>query len=235
MKTTLSFISFVLIAMMFTSCAKSSDENTGGNSVDSSYQPSSAGSSWLYYTRDTIGTLTDSILVTSTGRDTTLAGNTYKILNYDTTMQFQYHSGNQYKLRTSAYSFATTLGNISVSGVNIIHINNENDPVGTNWTFNFVDGGTITVSGFPVQTKAVAKVLNTGITDVENGVTYNKVFVSHIDFQAILPSFPPTTTYSNVQGMDIYSAKGVGIIKIITYDQNGLKSTIQSLKRYTIK
>ncbi len=222
--------------MMFTSCAKSTEDNTsGGNTVDTSYQPSSAGSSWLYYTRDTIGTLTDSIQVTSTGRDTTLAGNTFKILNYDTTLQFQYHSGNQYKLRTSAYSFATTLGNISVSGVNIIHINNENDPVGTTWNFSFVDGGIISVSGFPVQTRAIGKVLYTGISDVENGVTYNKVFVSHIDFQAILPSFPPTTTYSNVQGMDIYTAKGVGIIKIITYDQNGLKSTIQSLKRYTIK
>ena len=234
MKTYLSIFLLGIIALSYVSCAKTATDNTGGNNsptVDTSYQPSSAGSSWLYYTRDTAGNLKDSIKVTSTGRDTSINSNSYVILNYDTTLQFQSHNANKYAFRTSAYSFNTTYGNISVKGINVIYINNETDAVGTNWTFSCIDGNNVTVPSLPVHisTQAVGTVKGVGLTDTENGVTYNKVFFSHIAFQANLVS------WQNIAAMDIYAARGVGIIKIITYDQNGVVSTIQSLKSYTIK
>ena len=239
MKTNLSIYLLAIITLTIVSCAKEStlntDNSTPTNTVDTSYQPASKGSSWLYYTRDTAGTLKDSILVSSTGRDTVINNKQYVILNYDTTNQFQYHNGNQYAVRTTAYNFTTTLGNISIAGLNIVYINNETDPVGTKWTFSCVDGNNVTVSAFTIPTQAIGTVKGIGLTDTENGTTFKNVFYSHIDFQALLPAFPPTTTYTTVQSMDIYAARGVGIIKIITYNQNGQITTIQSLKNYTIK
>ncbi|MEI6184656.1 MAG: hypothetical protein WCP65_03950 [Bacteroidota bacterium] len=241
MKKYLTIILSSIVMLFVVSCAKDATNNTGGGNnintptVDTSYQPSSAGSTWLYYTRDSIGTLKDSILVSSTGRDTTINTKQYVILNYDTTHQFQYHSGNQYAFRTTAYSFSTTMGNINLAGINIVYINNENDAVGTKWTFSCVDGNNVTVSAFTIPTQAIGTVKGVGLTDTENGVTYNNVFFSHIDFQALLPAFPPTTSYTTIQSMDIYASRKVGLIKIITYNQNNQVTTVQSLKSYTIK
>ena len=236
MKINISFILLTIVVITFMSCSKSSTSNAGYNSSDSSFQPATSGSYWVYYTRDTTGTLKDSITVTSTGRDTTINGLQYVIFNYDTTYQYQYNANGQYAIRTAAYSFPTSLGNISIAGFNITYINNESDPVGTQWSFPCVDGGSVATSLGRVPTKSLGTVKSTGgqLTDTENGVTYSNVFFSHIDYSALIPSFPPTTTYTKVQSMDIYAAKKVGIVKIITYDQNGLVSTIQTLKRCKI-
>ncbi len=240
MKTNVTIFILAIIALLQVSCAKEATLNVDPNIptvnvVDTSYQPSSAGSSWLYYTRDTTGRLIDSVMVSSTGRDTSINNILYKILHYDTTYQFQFHSGNQYGLRTTAYSFATTSGNINVNAFNILYINNESDAVGTQWNFDCIDGKTVSTPLGPIPTRAIGTVKGVGLTDTENGIQFSKVFMSNIIYQAIIPSFPPTTSYSTIQSMDIYAARGVGIIKIVTYNQKGQVSTIQSLKSYTIK
>ena len=240
MKAIVNVFLLAIITLSLVSCAKEATLNIDpnqptANSVDTSYQPSSAGSTWLYYTRDTTGRLIDSITVSSTGRDTSINNVQYKILHYDTTYQFQFHSGNQYGLRTTAYTFATTSGNINVNGFNILYINNETDSVGSQWNFDCIDGKTVSTPLGPIPTRAIGTVKGVGLSDTENGNLFNKVFMSHIVFQAIIPSFPPTTSYSTIQSIDIYAARGVGIIKIVTYNQKGQIATIQSLKSYTIK
>ena len=235
MKIYHTFIILTIIVISVMSCAKSASLNLDTTPVnsDTSFQPATAGSFWVYYTTDINGVLKDSFTVSSTGRDTSINSKQYVVFNYDTSQQYQYNSGNQYAFRFTSYNFNTSYGLITLKGLNVIYINNSTDPVGTQWNFSCIDGDYVTVpmAPVPVQTRAVGIVRGTGlqVTDSLNNVTYKNVFYSHINYQVNY-----LNSWTTVGAMDIYAAKSVGILVIKTYGQNGQLSSTQTLNRCQI-
>jgi len=235
----INYFSSILVISILSSCAKEATNNGFSNAklvTDSSYQPNSSGSFWVYNNSDTNGVLKDSFTVSSTGKDTTINSLPYTILKYDTTYQFQYHVNNKYMFRTSAYTFSSPLGPISFTGFNVDYIDNVNDIAGTQWNFMCVDGGNVSVNTIlgkvNVPTNAIGVINNTGTSITINGISYKNVIVSHVDFTALLPTAPGS--YSTIQSMDFYTAKGIGVIKVVTYNQSNKITLIQTLKRYSI-
>ena len=236
MKISLNHLILAIGIISIISCAKSATLNEDSyiqGPTDSSFQPSSAGSFWVYNDWDKSGKLIDSIHVNSTGRDTSINNNNYVIFNYDTSQQFQYHNGNQYAFRFTSYNFNTPSGIITVKGLNVFYINNSNDVVGTTWNFSCVDGDYVStpVVPAPVQTRAIGTVRSTGgqLTDSVNNITYKNVFYSHIKFQANY-----FNVWNTIGSMEIYTAKKVGVVLIKTYNQSGQLTNTQTLKRYNI-
>ena len=239
MKFNIYNIILAIAILSITSCAKEVTNNLDPiNSTivtDSSFQPKTAGSFWVYKNTDSVGVLKDTSLVTATSKDTTINTLPYSVLNYDTTHQYQYLVNNRYMLRSSAYTFNTSFGPVSVTGINLDYIDNINDVVGTQWNFMFVDGGNISVNIPPVgptliPTNGIGIINGAGLSLTVNGTTYNNVILSHIAFTALI-SLP---NYTTIGSMDIYTAKGVGIIKTITRNQKNQITAVQTLKNYQI-
>ncbi|RFZ91982.1 hypothetical protein D0C36_11075 [Mucilaginibacter conchicola] len=192
--------------------------SNGNSSANSSYLPTTTGSSWTYKS-DATGESAEAHI---TGVITPINGQNYYELKSNTkgkenTFQYYYVKDNKYKIVATTEQEKVTVE---------FFILDNNLAVGGEWTAKMTPDGL--VNGIPGQT--VSKVIEKGITKTVLNNTYNNVIHTRMTVQydfGIGNGFEDFGTY------DYYLAKGIGLIQT-DFEFMGLK-TKSYLTNYSIK
>ena len=174
------------------------------------YFPTTTGNNWSYQYDDVAD---DSLFLTSDG-DTTLGGNSYKILigTYDATAGFG--DFGYYRKSGSNYHTYADMGTFFYldAPVNIDYIFlKDNVVAGSTWQSSPVSG-TSTITGTPVTFRIVFKIEQKDVNVTINGTVYNNVIVVSEKYDADFGTgFIDVTDQAGYY--KTYYARGIGMIK----------------------
>jgi hypothetical protein len=207
-------LTLFLIGLLLYSCQKKQDNPTVIPKMNtSSYQPSTAGSCWVYPLDSTRFDQLDTIQATT--QDTVIDGSTYKVFvskkenkkSYFRKFEDKYYQYN-FKMNVSnlSDSLNALLGN--VKSVKLLYLK-DNLKVGDTWHNQF--------SNNSFNFRLIYTVVEKGGTKIVNGVTYNDVIGIHAAlFQTVflmgIPFNGLDDTKVDQSDFTCYYANNVGLI-----------------------
>ncbi len=188
---------FLAACFVFVSCSKDTANPSTEDKV-SDYFPVSAGNYWKF--KDSAsGSVTT---LSATGAQKSINGSAYYVVN--TSNASGTVEGYVLK-KNNFYSFVNLFGTSIVNGA--LDFRYLNDTLGINSSWNYNAGS---INSIPATVKG--KIVARGISKTVNNVVYNNVIFSQMslfyDYSSLGMGLLEVGRY------DIYSAKGVGIIKV---------------------
>lgn len=214
-----SLLAVACMSLIFFSCSKDKSVEKNGQGNTTSFQPTTAGSSWNY--QDNINT-NGNFTLTATGQDSTVDGITYAIFadKPDSTSQVYPTLFGQSQNDYYALGFVTTFGNTA-----LLYL--KDTTKNATWTQDV----SLNAPSFGQITAELDFTLaQTGISYTVNGKTYpNTAHVSLL----VKAQIAGQLVSAGVTG-DIYFARGVGILSAVIQN-NGSKVEDVSLVSYSIK
>jgi len=196
---------FILIlaagTIWMSSCKKDAKKIPAGYSIDDSYIPLTAFSTWSYLVTGTDGN--DTLTVKLTGAATVINGKTY--YNANSTYRRK-GSGAGYFFR--ANHLYGSLASNTAAGLSVeFEFLNDTTPTGESWISAPTDDGML--NGVPVRTVNTIKEVN--VSKRVGDQTFTNVIHSEVNLQ-----YNYGAGYENSAVYEFYFAKGVGMIEKIT-------------------
>ncbi len=200
MKTGFGVFSVIVSSLIiFSGCSKElsveTKQDSIGVTVDTSYQPMEAGSTWIYQDSATL----DTSLLTAIDSQVNINSKIYTLFNLQVAGQTK---DEYFAINNHDYYAYGDFGD-GLLTIELLYLN-DTASAGYNWQ---TPAGTI--NGYPAQVQG--QIIAIGITMTVAGKTYTNVVHSLVDLQYNYGS--GYTTYATY---DYYVAKGVGIIRIVT-------------------
>lgn len=215
-------LSLAFFSLILYSCSKdNSIEKPDNNQQDSSFQPTTTGSTWYYQDSiDTGGNFT----LTATGRDSTVNGIQFNIFQNkpDSSSQISTTLFGKSQISYYASGFVNSFGDTP-----LLYL--KDTAVNSTWKQSVVVN--VPQLGGPTNAELDFTLAQTGITYSVNGKSYSNVAHVTLVVKVQVPGLG--TTEAGVTG-DIYFARGVGIISTVIQNQ-GTKVEDISLLNYTVK
>ncbi len=196
MKRKKLFVLVTLCTFSF-SCKKNSSTSQPPAAVP--YMSITPNSSWQFQLTDNITVKTNTYVLTSTSRDTSIGGKNYHVFTNSTAGLSEYYniSGADY------YNYRDLGVNFSSAKLEILYLK-DNLKAGDTWQQSF----TLNASGFPIPVTITNKIEEKSISRTVNGIAYNDVI--HVS-STIASSFIPADKL--VTDIHNYYAPKAGVIE----------------------
>ncbi len=189
----------IILCFFVASCDKSNDPAPTPNPTDN-FMNMKAGSTWNYeVTNNTPPTNTSPYTLTSTNRDTTIAGKQYHVYTNSNNGASEYY----YVSGTDYYTYQSLPAALGGSKVENLYLK-AGAPVNSNWSQTY----NISFNSLPLAVTVVNKIEEKGISRTVNGISYNNVI--HVSTSLSVAGVPPASLITDI---DYYYAPNYGMIE----------------------
>jgi hypothetical protein len=163
------------------------------------YMSVSAGSTWNYELSDKVLVTTTPFTLSSTSKDSTIAGKSYHVFTNSSGSANEYYhiAGNEY------FNYRSLPQSLGGSNVENIYLK-DNVAAGTSWTQSYP----VTANGIPLTVTVTHTITAKGLTKVVNTITYNDVI--HITTTISVSGLPASALNTDIQA---FYAPRVGMIQ----------------------
>jgi hypothetical protein len=197
------FATFGLFSLLL-ACKKSSTPDPGVPATPSPYMSVTANSTWQYeqITNPSSATpVTVNYTLTSTTRDTSIAGKQYHVFTNSSNSASEYYNrtgSDYYQYR----DLPAALGNAKIDALYL----KDNATLNSSWN----QPVTVTVSGVPVALNVTYTIIGKDGTKTVNGIAYTEVITVKTDITPTTPGIPASALTTDIKS---YYARKVGLIQ----------------------